>query len=167
MLFHSLHYAHTIYGQGLHMLWLNTCMEIRPKSLLSSWAVGYLTRCKCPALGGESPASFSVVQLSSPHVLGSSYTRHGSSDLVRENGRDKFVGFRKLEFIRRLRRLRKGKFVGFAMGVRCRKGGGFPTLDPFTKHKEGASCVYVGPLESAEKERLEALYQQCKHCKNF
>lgn len=39
-------------------------------------------------------------------------------------------------------------------------GGGFAAAATMCQNEEGPSCIFVGPLETASKETLEALYRQ-------
>ncbi|KAL9415966.1 hypothetical protein AB3S75_039206 [Citrus x aurantiifolia] len=41
-------------------------------------------------------------------------------------------------------------------------GGGFAAAATMCKNEEGPSCIFVGPLETASKETLEALYRQAR-----
>lgn len=43
-------------------------------------------------------------------------------------------------------------------------GGGFTA--PSTSREEGPSCIFVGPIDSARKETLEALYRQVRFLKS-
>lgn len=48
--------------------------------------------------------------------------------------------------------------------VECIGGTRFPTLQSYEEQalREGPSCVFVGPVETERKDRLEALYQQAR-----
>ncbi|KAH9701298.1 PGR5-like A protein [Citrus sinensis] len=41
-------------------------------------------------------------------------------------------------------------------------GGGFAAAATMCQNEEGPSCIFVGPLETASKETLEALYRQAR-----
>ncbi|KAJ4875150.1 hypothetical protein Rs2_40168 [Raphanus sativus] len=62
-------------------------------------------------------------------------------------------------------RLINGAGVPFSVRISTRTrshGGGF-TASVSSSREEGPSCIFVGPIDSARKETLEALYRQAKN----